>query len=39
MEQNDEELFKQSNMPDFFEQIGTVISEKAVALKMKRPLD
>lgn len=36
---DDTELFRQSNMPDFFEQIGAVISEKAVKLKMKRPLD
>lgn len=39
MEDQDEEMFEQSNFPKFFEQIGTVISEKAVELKMRRPKD
>lgn len=37
--EQDEALFEASNFPAFFEQIGTVISEKAIALKMKRPKD
>lgn len=37
-EQN-EEFFEKSNFPAFFEQIGSIISEKAIALKMKRPKD
>lgn len=39
VEQNNEELFEQSNFPKFFEQIGRIISEKAVELKMRRPKD
>ncbi len=39
MENQDEEMFEQSNFPKFFEQIGAVISEKAVELKMRRPKD
>ena len=39
METQDEEMFEQSNFPKFFEQIGSVISEKAVELKMRRPKD
>lgn len=37
-EQN-EEFFTKSNFPAFFEQIGSIISEKAIDLKMKRPKD
>lgn len=37
--EQDEELFQASNFPDFFSQIGSVISEKAIELKMKRPKD
>lgn len=39
MEKQDEELFRQSNIPDFLELIGQVVSDKAVELKMKRPRD
>lgn len=39
MERNDDEFFKQSNIPDFLDLIGQVISDKAVELKMKRPRD
>lgn len=35
--ESDEEMFEQSNFPKFFEQIGMVISDKAVDLKMQRP--
>lgn len=37
MAEDNEELFEKSNFPKFFEQIGLVISEKAVELKMQRP--
>lgn len=36
---NDEEMFNESNFPSFYEQISSVISEKALELKMKRPKD
>ena len=39
MERNDDEFFRQSNIPDFLELIGQVISDKSVELKMKRPRD
>lgn len=39
MEKQNEEMFEQSNLPKFFEQIGSVISDKAVELKMRRPKD
>lgn len=39
MMENDEDLFEKSNFPDFFRQIGTIISERSVELKMKRPHD
>jgi len=39
MMRNDEEMFEKSNFPDFFRQIGTIISERSVELKMKRPHD
>lgn len=39
MSGQNEEMFVQSNFPRFFEQIGSVISEKAVELKMQRPRD
>ncbi|MDE5765322.1 MAG: dynamin family protein [Ruminococcus sp.] len=37
--EKNEEFFEKSNFPAFFEQIGSIISEKAIALKMKRPKD
>ncbi|MBN7575318.1 hypothetical protein C1H57_09050 [Clostridium sp. 2-1] len=39
LEIKDEEMFKESNFPSFYEQISDVISERALELKMKRPKD
>lgn len=39
LEDQNEQKFIESNMPSFFEQIGSIISEKAIELKMKRPKD
>ncbi|MCH5209321.1 MAG: dynamin family protein, partial [Oscillospiraceae bacterium] len=39
MTDNDERLFADSHIPDFLKQIGSVISEQSIELKMKRPKD
>lgn len=39
LDEKDAALFEASNLPAFYEQIGEVISERALELKMKRPKD